>query len=513
MAYAEGSRWDAFEAVDSCYIGGPHEIATQDDGAVDDLDPQHVLAIDLVFGCQTLVTGLFKTQLADGIMGMDTRREAFWYQMFAAGKMGSEKQFSLCFSRAPTAERKGTEAGALTLGGVDERFDTSPMVYTPDATGGRDGFFSVRVRRMYLRDGTYGESAKSNQPNPSMGIKALNIPESTLNAGGIIVDSGTTDTYWNRGISVEFNRVFAQVSGRGHNNDPISLTHDELMALPTILFQLASSAEANTGIDAYKTAGLTGSLDPTHPNDVILAFPPSHYMEYDPDNRVYTSRFYVTEGSGSVLGANAIMGHNVLFDSDNNRIGWAESDCDYTKLVTENGYDFSITGNLQAPPPVTTPVASAPSVDPTVAPQIPYVAPSEPPIEPPMATPTPTPPEPLVATPVAEPSTSTKQTDGMKQNALKFLQDCDTTVCRLPVFAGSLVFMFLSLCSCYRMCCCFCRPCCMRKDYTYNNAANDELELSTFRDEPIDGLYNDDENDDDNSDGEAPETEFEGDFA
>jgi hypothetical protein len=53
----------------------------------------------------------------------------------------------------------------------------------------------------------------------------------------------------------------------------------------------------------------------------------------------------------------------------------------------------------------------------------------------------------------------------------------------------------------------------MRKDYTYNNAANDELELSTFRDEPIDGLYNDDENDDDNSDGEAPETEFEGDFA
>lgn len=33
-----------------------------------------------------------------------------------------------------------------------------------------------------------------------------------------------------------------------------------------------------------------------------------------------------------------MMGHNVIFDVENDRIGWAESDCDYTKLVTDGGY-------------------------------------------------------------------------------------------------------------------------------------------------------------------------------
>jgi hypothetical protein len=33
------------------------------------------------------------------------------------------------------------------------------------------------------------------------------------------------------------------------------------------------------------------------------------------------------------------------FDADNGRIGWAESACDYTQLVTENGYTDVLSGN------------------------------------------------------------------------------------------------------------------------------------------------------------------------
>jgi hypothetical protein len=44
-----------------------------------------------------------------------------------------------------------------------------------------------------------------------------------------------------------------------------------------------------------------------------------------------------------------MMGHDVFFDIDNNRIGWAESSCDYTALVQQNGYTFDITGELQDP--------------------------------------------------------------------------------------------------------------------------------------------------------------------
>ena len=315
------------------------------------MNPRHAadLAFDMTFGCQTLVTGLFKTQLADGIMGMSNQKSTYWSQMFRSGKMGSDQQFALCFSRPPSPVKKGTEAGALTLGGVDRRLHLTPMVYTPAASGGRNSFFSVKVRRMMLRDGKFGESALSNNSNPNMGVTVLQVEESTLNKGGVIVDSGTTDTYWNRGISNEFQKVFTELAGRPHSNKGIKLTEEELLALPTILLQLYSDDDANSHIDdMFKTAGLTGALDKAHTSDVILAIPPSHYMEYTPEKDIYTSRFYPSENSGSVLGANAMMGHDVFFDMDNNRIGWAESDCDYTTTVKENGgYDFDITGELK----------------------------------------------------------------------------------------------------------------------------------------------------------------------
>jgi hypothetical protein len=151
-------------------------------------------------------------------------------------------------------------------------------------------------------------------------------------------------------LAASFTAVFEKLTGRKYSNTAWSLTEEELEAFPTIIFQLESTANDNPGKDPNTTPGLAGSFDEKNPYDVLVAVPPSHYMEYDPSEDKYTPRFYIEKsGDSGTLGANTMMGHDVLFDAENGRIGWAESSCDYTGLLSENGYDFSITGEMEEP--------------------------------------------------------------------------------------------------------------------------------------------------------------------
>jgi hypothetical protein len=286
MRYQEGSSWSAYEARDKCYIGGYHNVALiEDDGGTDGLDPGHApaLSFPMVFGCQDSITGLFKTQLADGIMGMENDSSAFWYQMYSQHKINT-KGFSLCFSRPEEVSKEGTEAGALTLGGTDTRLHTSPMVYSSTkGTSSRGGFFSVHVRNIFMRGGSGGTSAISADPNAE--VIVLDGTEDSFNIGGVIVDSGTTDTYWNSRIKTTLRENFKKLSGQEFGHGKLTLTNEELLKFPTILFQLSGDEEMNKkvaeeygGGDPNKISGLAGDLDADHPYDVILAVPPTHYM-------------------------------------------------------------------------------------------------------------------------------------------------------------------------------------------------------------------------------------------
>jgi hypothetical protein len=129
------------------------------------------------------------------------------------------------------------------------------------------------------------------------------------------------------------------LTGLSYDHGVKHFTKEELQQQPTIYFQLSGDETLNQeALDASTTGyvvGLAGDLDPDNPLDVIVAVPPEHYYEYDDEANGYVSRFYDGEGSGGVIGANSMMGHDVYFDVDNSRIGWAESDCDYTTLVKQ----------------------------------------------------------------------------------------------------------------------------------------------------------------------------------
>ncbi|CAN0399696.1 unnamed protein product, partial [Ectocarpus fasciculatus] len=117
--YIEGSSWSAQQVDDLLWVG---ERTLSDSQKHDD----SAFSVDFTFGCIESLTGLFRTQLADGIMGMNANRRTLIMQLATAGKI-SERKFSLCFSET---------GGTMVIGGYDPLLNKpgSEMLYTPSTS-------------------------------------------------------------------------------------------------------------------------------------------------------------------------------------------------------------------------------------------------------------------------------------------------------------------------------------------------------------------------------------------
>lgn len=202
LSYAEGSSWNAIEVSDMIHFGGFHNTSKKDDHT--DISIRHLdnnggyRVIDarenevrMKFGCQTDMDGLFKKQLADGIMGLSNTDASFWSQMYKREAIASPK-FSLCYVKHPIAHYDGANAGSLIFGGTDKRLHSSQMVYTPFLE--TSSFYEVHIRNIYIHPGG-GEALTGEKADIKLSptlTKRVDTTESALNKGGPIIDSGTT---------------------------------------------------------------------------------------------------------------------------------------------------------------------------------------------------------------------------------------------------------------------------------------------------------------------------------
>jgi hypothetical protein len=326
QAYTEGSSWEAYQAKDLLYCGGTDILQ-----AASHVDTNY--SIPFMFGCLQQESGLFVTQLADGIMGLSAHETTLPKQLFNLGKL-EYNMFALCFRKELGSSKHGVTAGTMTLGGVSSTLDTSPMVYAKNTK--RLGWYTVQVNKIYIAKKGGRQFLFDTKDAPALkDIISIPIDTAAVNSGkGVIVDSGTTDTYLNSNALPAFTKIWKEITGIEYKHSPIALTQTQLQALPTVLVQFQAAASS---FDNYPSPvmGQVGYLDQTNPMDILLAIPATSYMEYFPTMKTYASRLYFTETAGGVLGANAMQGHNVLFDWHHRRIGFSQSSCAYDLIEQE----------------------------------------------------------------------------------------------------------------------------------------------------------------------------------
>jgi len=303
VRYVEQSSWSGYECTDQVTAGTPNEPS-----------------LSLRFACQTELRGLFQTQKVDGILGLSKGPGNLVEQQQPNNE---RRQFALCFQWHFDVEG---EAGSLSMGGTDTRLHDTPMVYASDCCS--NTFYNVRLKELDLRVGggesvrsVAGSSSNNNNNITSVNTTILGLKEPVTS----LVDSGTTYTYFTEALREKFLLAWSQATNIPFGEQQI-LTQEQVDSLPTLIFHLeASSCQDNNG-------AVVGDL-------IQVAFPPSRYLYRNAITGAAQFDLYFHGRESNTLGANFISGHAVLFDIDNQRIGFAESRCDYSLIdATDDHY-------------------------------------------------------------------------------------------------------------------------------------------------------------------------------
>lgn len=133
---------------------------------------------------------------------------------------------------------------------------------------------------------------------------SLGLTTKEYNQGPVIVDSGTTNTYFTPQIGQAFERAFLQVT-----NTTTTFTS----------LQVRSLAECSRFPDV--TFHFV--------NNVVVRMPCSAYLDCVNSGKGCRSAVHFDASSGAVLGANFMSGKDVVFDWENHQVGFAEADCSY----------------------------------------------------------------------------------------------------------------------------------------------------------------------------------------
>jgi len=126
----------------------------------------------------------------------------------------------------------------------------------------------------------------------------------------------------------DFKKQWKEITDINFEDEEVTLSKDQLSNLPIILLQLEGASEQK----CENNPMLAKRVDSLHCNDVLIEIPPSHYLFSFGNNKFSIEIEFDRSFTSGIIGANVLQKHDVLFDNDNDQIGFAKSNCDYEHL-------------------------------------------------------------------------------------------------------------------------------------------------------------------------------------
>lgn len=280
------------------------------------------LAVPFQFGCQESETGLFRTQHIDGIMGISAQDGTLPFTLFN-NNLTTTRAFSLCIAET---------SGVLAFGGVPTsllpaNFKTEGIQFIKLLKN--RGWFTVKLLDVFLKDNSKGDSSGTDSGSSSVLIK-LEVDLSEANKGkGVIVDSGTTDTYLPKGWGRSFSSQFEKIAKEKYSNSrQVMLTDEQLSKLPSIIyrFEAYAGAKGNSKTNSNGITYVDVECSPKAYAERVIkgggGFPSNNNNNNNNknDNKAkdsnkanpYIFRIYVNEPAGAVLGGKHIYLYVVI---------------------------------------------------------------------------------------------------------------------------------------------------------------------------------------------------------
>jgi hypothetical protein len=325
--YSEGSVITGFEVNDWVWFGPDDERNS--------VDFYMQYGIFHTFGCQTKENGMIRDQYADGVFGLgllqyddDDRDRRNQYVHFVntmlKNRLVHHFAFSMCLSK---------DAGILSLGG------TSLHPYTDDLQNNtimqrqprhlqrmifeplrKSTYYKVKVRSFFVGKERVNININIDHYDDDDDDDDDTDSRETINAfndeRGTIIDSGTTESYFPEALAEPFREAWKKARGGAgpateYDDESHLFSFEEFSSLPVITIVLSHGYKWNIEPRYYAS---TDELD----IDFERGWEGKVEFEF---------QLNFDESKGCVLGANVMMGHDILFDLSQQRVGIAKSIC------------------------------------------------------------------------------------------------------------------------------------------------------------------------------------------